>query len=391
MSPPARVYESAAALVLQPAGRAPSRTPPRPSSTRPRSLGPPDVRAAAGARLAPPSHGFSAPAGRGGSDTRAAAARISAAATAADYRRRPPGDRRRREAGDRDTLAAAMRRCAASRLLSVLCSLPDAAAGAGGRGAGARPLRARAARSSRSTNTARRSPSSRRRTSRSRTRPSSTTSPSATGGSARSPEALQFYRRFLATAAPDDKTRPVVEQRIADLKTVGEEPKVGATGDAPPGPAATTLALTAPPPAGEPAATLVGTPAPRRAAEPRPFYTRPWFLVTVGVVVVASAVGIWALSRAPEPPGTRARQPERLLRMRRRASRHRLVPAGDGRSRPRATSRIRSSSCKVDADPDVADVMQLRAQVSNAGDGSDAPVPGHARRRSRSRSRRRSR
>src|SRR4051794_13304747 len=44
------------------------------------------------------------------------------------------------------------------------------------------------------------------------------------------PEALQFYRRFLATASPDDKTRPVVEQRIADLKTVGEEPKVGPSG-----------------------------------------------------------------------------------------------------------------------------------------------------------------
>src|SRR5678816_753009 len=34
------------------------------------------------------------------------------------------------------------------------------------------------------------------------------------------PEALQFYRRFLATAPPDDKTRPIVEQRIAELKTV---------------------------------------------------------------------------------------------------------------------------------------------------------------------------
>src|SRR5215831_17792183 len=38
-------------------------------------------------------------------------------------------------------------------------------------------------------------------------------------------EALQFYRRFLATAPADDKTRPIVEQRVADLKTVADEPK----------------------------------------------------------------------------------------------------------------------------------------------------------------------
>jgi hypothetical protein len=47
---------------------------------------------------------------------------------------------------------------------------------------------------------------------------------------------------------------------------------------------------------------LIQVPAPREA-EP-PLYTRPWFLITVGVVIAASAVGIWALSRSPEPPGT---------------------------------------------------------------------------------------
>src|SRR5262245_50548210 len=111
-------------------------------------------------------------------------------------------------------------------------------------------------------------------------------------------EALQFYRRFLATAPAGDKTRPVVEQRIAELKPSGEEPKT-TPGDAPPG-GGGNLALNAPPPA-DPAATLVK--APPTAAE-SPFYTRAWFLVTVGVVIVASAVGIWALSRGPEPPGT---------------------------------------------------------------------------------------
>jgi tetratricopeptide (TPR) repeat protein len=118
------------------------------------------------------------------------------------------------------------------------------------------------------------------------------------------PEALQFYRRFLATASPDDKARPVVEQRIADVKTVGEEPKVGATEPLSSGGGDSALALTAPNPAGEPAATLVGTPSPSMRQAAGPFYTRPWFLVTVGVVVVASVVGIWALSRAPELPDT---------------------------------------------------------------------------------------
>jgi tetratricopeptide (TPR) repeat protein len=113
-------------------------------------------------------------------------------------------------------------------------------------------------------------------------------------------EALQFYRRFLATAPAGDKARPTVEQRIAELKPAGEEPNT-TSGDAPPG-GGDNLALYAPPP-NEPAATLVQKPAPPPADE-SPFYTRPWFLVTVGVVIVASAVGIWALSRAPEPPGT---------------------------------------------------------------------------------------
>ena len=112
------------------------------------------------------------------------------------------------------------------------------------------------------------------------------------------PEALQFYRRFLATAAPDDKTRPVVEQRIADLKTVGDEPKVAT--EPPPG---GDLALGAPDDAANPPVMLVGEPA-RPPAPMSPFYTRPWFLVTVGAVVVASVFGIWALSRSPEPPST---------------------------------------------------------------------------------------
>src|SRR3954447_1579318 len=46
------------------------------------------------------------------------------------------------------------------------------------------------------------------------------------------PEALQFYRRFLATAPAGDTTRSFVEQRIADLQSVADAPKPP-PGDAP--------------------------------------------------------------------------------------------------------------------------------------------------------------
>jgi len=116
-------------------------------------------------------------------------------------------------------------------------------------------------------------------------------------------DALLFYRRFLAGTPAGDKTRPIVEQRIADLKTVGEEPKVGPT-EPPSG--GGDLALNAPPSAlgGDAAATLVETPGQSNRPAPAPLYTRPWFLVTVGAVVVASVVSIWALSRVSEPPST---------------------------------------------------------------------------------------
>ena len=51
-------------------------------------------------------------------------------------------------------------------------------------------------------------------------------------------------------------------------------------------------------------ASSVETPGASIRPAPAPFYTRPWFLVTVGIVLVASVAGIWALSRAPELPGT---------------------------------------------------------------------------------------
>lgn len=115
-------------------------------------------------------------------------------------------------------------------------------------------------------------------------------------------EALQFYRRFLATAPADDKTRPVVEQRVADLKTVADEPKTPPA-DAPT-PGGGDLALGAPVPREPAGGALVQAPPSRTSADGSAFYARPWFLITVGVVIVASGLAIWALARTPEPPGT---------------------------------------------------------------------------------------
>jgi tetratricopeptide (TPR) repeat protein len=114
-------------------------------------------------------------------------------------------------------------------------------------------------------------------------------------------EALLFYRRFLETAPAGDKTRPVVEQRVAELKTVAEEPKTGSGEGAAAG---GDLALNAPTPKSEPGAVLIKKPESRPSAAPPPFYTRAWFLITVGVVAAASAAAIWALARTPEPPAT---------------------------------------------------------------------------------------
>jgi len=117
------------------------------------------------------------------------------------------------------------------------------------------------------------------------------------------PDALVYYRRFLATTPPGDKTRPIVEQRIADLKTVADDVKPPAA-EGPPSGAGPDLALNGPPPSGDAAAVVIDKPAAAPVAQAPPFYTRPWFLVTVGAVLVGSAIGIWALSRTPEPPGT---------------------------------------------------------------------------------------
>jgi hypothetical protein len=109
------------------------------------------------------------------------------------------------------------------------------------------------------------------------------------------------YRNAIAEfkAAHVEKPDPAFLYNIAELKAAGEDSKAPA-GDVPPG-GGDNLALN-PPPRTSPDVALIQVPAPREA-EP-PLYTRPWFLITVGVVIATSAVGIWALSRSPEPPGT---------------------------------------------------------------------------------------
>ena len=126
-------------------------------------------------------------------------------------------------------------------------------------------------------------------------------------------DALVYYRRFLSLAPPGDRTRITVEKRIADLQALDDEPKPlpKALEGASRQPAAPGLAVAAPPgatPAVEPsAATLVGTPLPAAgpgADEPKPLYRRGWFIGTVAAVVVVGAVGVWALSRGQDIPGT---------------------------------------------------------------------------------------
>jgi tetratricopeptide (TPR) repeat protein len=117
------------------------------------------------------------------------------------------------------------------------------------------------------------------------------------------PEALTFYRRFMSLAPSNDRSRPVVEKRIAELQKVASAPR-------PPSPEVTTLSpppAATPPPATAsepPAALLVGEPAPPTPTE-TPVYKRGWFLATAAaVVVVGASLGIWAASRSAGPPDT---------------------------------------------------------------------------------------
>ena len=114
-------------------------------------------------------------------------------------------------------------------------------------------------------------------------------------------EALVFYRRFLSATPAADKTRAIVDKRIVEMQAaIADEPRSAPSLDPEP---ALDATLAAPEPNAR--AALIGNdselPPPPEA---RPLYKRTWFLVTVGAVVVASAAGIWALSRGRDLPDT---------------------------------------------------------------------------------------
>jgi tetratricopeptide (TPR) repeat protein len=150
-------------------------------------------------------------------------------------------------------------------------------------------------------------------------------------------EALTYYRRFLSLAPANDRSRPAVEKRIAELQALADRsPPLkqakdkGAAGrpSSSGGPAianpvetspATTPADSAP---ARGAPTLAFAPAASSTAlvgagpgtaptiasappdEPKPFYKRAWFFAAAGAVLAAGAVALWAASRGPDVPGT---------------------------------------------------------------------------------------
>ena len=119
-------------------------------------------------------------------------------------------------------------------------------------------------------------------------------------------DAIVYYRRFLGLAPGKDPSRPMVEKRIADMQTLAEAQKPDAVPE--PAPASNPALKPGTPaaPAPDPAASTVliaPPPAPAPTTEP-PLYRRGWFIATCAAVVVVGAVGIWALSRGTDIPGT---------------------------------------------------------------------------------------
>lgn len=119
-------------------------------------------------------------------------------------------------------------------------------------------------------------------------------------------EALTFYRRFLSLSPANDRSRPIVERRIAELQAAPDERTTPQAEPATePAKAASSIQLAAPPAPAE-SHTLVAEPGPATEGhdDSKPFYTRGWFIVAVGVAVVAGAVGVWAATRGPDIPET---------------------------------------------------------------------------------------
>jgi tetratricopeptide (TPR) repeat protein len=134
-------------------------------------------------------------------------------------------------------------------------------------------------------------------------------------------DALTYYRRFLTAAAPGDRTRPIVEKRIAELQAQAAKAKQS------PAPVTSVAAASAGPEVAAPDPAIAATPLPRASApetelaalvarpapdpaasdsgEGTPFYKRSWFFAALGVVLIGGAVGVWAATRNPtHVPGT---------------------------------------------------------------------------------------
>jgi tetratricopeptide (TPR) repeat protein len=118
-------------------------------------------------------------------------------------------------------------------------------------------------------------------------------------------EALVFYRRFLSLSPANDRSRPIVERRIAELQAAPDQTPAARTEPAPePARAPIPVPLAAPPVVESSTLVAQTGPGPDRSEGSKPFYARGWFIVTVGLVVVAGAVGFWTLSRGSDPPET---------------------------------------------------------------------------------------
>ena len=121
------------------------------------------------------------------------------------------------------------------------------------------------------------------------------------------PDALTYYRRFLTVAPTNDRARPAVEKRIAELQKAARQPKPAPADTRTAAPESPAVVPLTPPPAPmePPAAVLVNEPvAPLPPAE-TPVWKRGWFIGTAAaIVVVGLGVGIWAAMRSPGPPET---------------------------------------------------------------------------------------
>jgi tetratricopeptide (TPR) repeat protein len=118
-------------------------------------------------------------------------------------------------------------------------------------------------------------------------------------------DALTYYRRFLTVTPTNDRARPAVEKRIAELQKAARQPKAAPVDARATAVEPASVVPAAPAPVALPPAVLVSEP----VAPPPPVETavwkRGWFIGTAAaIVVVGLGVGIWAATRSPGAPDT---------------------------------------------------------------------------------------